>query len=337
MEDYNMACFVDNEIMSGNSVRLYDKYEYMNKQNYCTEFPNGGKIVFALPLHSIHIIFYDVNSSKIPNLYDLGYRSITDDRYLRTFICRSGSCEVTLDGKKEKLYSGQVLYDYSANDHGRFSFTSEYFQGVEIIIQLNAFDDDFSVYQMYKPIISAMNNSDNETGSNHSFITYYSSETEKIIDKFINSGFEGEESIVIIAYLVVLGSHLGIDIQNKKSDLTDNHVIIAKDIYDCLTNEFDKKWTAQYFAEKYRLSDSTVKRYFKKVYGFGFKEYQTKVVMENAAKLLTVTDLQISEISDMVGFSTYPMFTSSFKKYYGCSPSDYRNSKRVDNKFIYNS
>lgn len=324
-------CFVEDEKTSVNSVRLYDKSENMNKESYSIKLPNGGNIVCAFPTYGIHIFFYDVNSSKIPDLYNLGYRSTTDERYLRTFICRSGSCEFTLNGKKEKLYAGQVLYDYSVNDHGKFSFASEYFQGVEIIIKLDAFDDDFSVYQMYKPIISAMNVSENETGSNDSFISYYSSDTEKIIDKFINSGFEGDESIVIIAYLVVLGRHLGIDLRNKKSDLADNQMIIAKDIYDCLTNEFDKKWTAQYFADKYKLSDSTVKRYFKKVYGFGFKEYHTKVVMENAAKLLTITDLQISVISDMVGFLNYPMFTSSFKKYYGCTPSEYRRKATTKN------
>lgn len=318
------------ETMSKHSVGLYEQTEIKNKNHYSLEFPNGDKIVCYFPFSSIQIIFYDINSSDIPDLYNLGYRKLTDKRYLRAFICRNGSCEFAMDGKTDELSAGYSMFDFSVGDNGKFSFTCHEFKGVEINIQVDSFDEESpGVYRKFKPIIKAMKLPEKEMFLSDDYIFRYSSDTEKHLDSFLKAGFEGLENIVTVAYLVVLGRSLGVDIKNLQSNLTDSQLIIAKDIYDSLTNEYSERWRAQQFADKYSLGVSTVKRYFKKAYGFGFKEYQTKIIMEHASDLLTTTNLRISEISDMVGYSDYRFFTSAFKKYYKCTPSEYRNSYKV--------
>lgn len=308
--------------MSEKYVHFYDKKEH--KYNGNIELPDGGRIVSCLPFKSAQVIFYDIYSPKIPNLYELGYRKITDERYLRAFICRNGSSEFTVDKKTDELSAGQVMFDFSVGDNEKFSFTSSFFKGVEIVIQLSSFDKESQVYRFFKPVIKAMKLPEKEIFNSDDYIFTYSSETEKRLDMFLNAGFEGLEDIVTVAYLILLGRSLGEDLKKKSFNTTDNQLIIAQDIYDCLTNEFEKKWTAKYFADKYKLGESTVKRYFKKIYGYGFREYQTKVRMEYAAQMLTTSDIQISDISDKVGFADYRMFTNAFKRYYDCTPSEYR-------------
>lgn len=312
------------------SDRYVHFYEKEHKKSGRIELPDGGKIICYSPFNSAQVIFYDIHSPEIPNLYKLGYRKTTDERYLRAFICRNGSSKFTVDKKTDELSAGQVMFDFSVGDNGKFSFTSNYFIGVEIIIQLSSFDKESQIYRIFKPVIKAMKLPEKEIFNSDDYIFTYSSDTEKRLDMFLNAGFEGLEDIVSVAYLILLGRSLGGDLKKKSLDVTDRQLIIAQDIYDCLTNEFDKKWTAQHFADKYKVSDSTVKRYFKRVYGFGFKEYQTKVRMDYATEMLSTTDISISDISDMVGFSDYMIFTNAFKKYYGCTPSVYRSNANIN-------
>lgn len=55
-----------------------------------------------------------------------------------------------------------------------------------------------------------------------------------------------------------------------------------------------------------------------------FKTYK----LNRAAELLAEGEYNISEVADMTGFSTLSHFSTSFKRQFGCSPSDYISSVR---------
>jgi AraC-like DNA-binding protein len=52
--------------------------------------------------------------------------------------------------------------------------------------------------------------------------------------------------------------------------------------------------------------------------------YMQKLKMEQAAKLLNQTSLDITAIATSLGYPELYCFTRSFKRHYGCSPSKYR-------------
>lgn len=64
---------------------------------------------------------------------------------------------------------------------------------------------------------------------------------------------------------------------------------------------------------------------FKKSVGKSFTEYINGLRMEKARQLLEVERLKISEISDLTGFTDSNYFIRIFKKYFGLTPSEYRN------------
>ena len=64
--------------------------------------------------------------------------------------------------------------------------------------------------------------------------------------------------------------------------------------------------------------------YFKKTFGVNFVEYLNKVRLSHARELLRDTNLSIAEIGEKTGYLNSSTFTTTFKKYYGISPSDYR-------------
>ncbi|MCR4903822.1 MAG: helix-turn-helix transcriptional regulator [Butyrivibrio sp.] len=46
--------------------------------------------------------------------------------------------------------------------------------------------------------------------------------------------------------------------------------------------------------------------------------------MNKAAELLKTSDMTVSEIADRLGFYDCSSFRQSFKKYYGCSPRNFK-------------
>ncbi|TBL70902.1 response regulator transcription factor [Paenibacillus thalictri] len=72
------------------------------------------------------------------------------------------------------------------------------------------------------------------------------------------------------------------------------------------------------------MSDSYFSRCFKEELGIGFTEYVIKLRMEKAKVLLEEPESKTYEVAHVVGYSDYPHFSKSFKKYFGVAPNDYK-------------
>ena len=72
------------------------------------------------------------------------------------------------------------------------------------------------------------------------------------------------------------------------------------------------------------LSASYVCTFFKNETGQTLNQYLTEYRMEKAKQLLSDPRYKISEISSKVGYTDGNYFGKSFKKYFGFSPSEYR-------------
>lgn len=59
--------------------------------------------------------------------------------------------------------------------------------------------------------------------------------------------------------------------------------------------------------------------------GMGANDYIIKFKIEQAMRLLTDTSLNINEIADRTGFTTARYFSTVFKQYTGCSPTQYKD------------
>jgi two-component system response regulator YesN len=68
-----------------------------------------------------------------------------------------------------------------------------------------------------------------------------------------------------------------------------------------------------------------ISRLFKKEMGETFLETLTKYRLKKACELLSDFDYKIYEISSMVGIFDPGYFSQVFKKYYGLTPSEYRD------------
>lgn len=66
---------------------------------------------------------------------------------------------------------------------------------------------------------------------------------------------------------------------------------------------------------------------FKDEMGVGFMKYKMEKQMEKAKLLLGNPVYKIYSVSEMVGFTDEKYFSKQFKKYTGCTPKEYRNSR----------
>ena len=91
-------------------------------------------------------------------------------------------------------------------------------------------------------------------------------------------------------------------------------------------NYADANLNIEYIAEQAGLSVSHVKSVFKAETGITVSKYLRHYRLEKASELLTDSDIPINLISEQTGFGNQSYFYTVFKKYYSCTPNEYRNS-----------
>src|SRR5690606_5654077 len=84
--------------------------------------------------------------------------------------------------------------------------------------------------------------------------------------------------------------------------------------------------TLSELAKVVKMNPSYVSQLFKKEVGITVNEYILRSKVEEAQKLLTLTDTSIAEIYSLLNFYDQSYFTKVFKKYSGMTPRKYRES-----------
>ncbi|UOQ47653.1 response regulator [Gracilibacillus caseinilyticus] len=83
-------------------------------------------------------------------------------------------------------------------------------------------------------------------------------------------------------------------------------------------------FSLQEVADYIGVSESYFSRSFKEEMNISFIKYVIHIRMAKAKELIQNADMSITKIAFEVGFSDYPHFSKSFKKYYGLTPNEYR-------------
>lgn len=87
---------------------------------------------------------------------------------------------------------------------------------------------------------------------------------------------------------------------------------------------FRDSLTLELLSSEFYLSESYLSRTFKKLTGFALTEYIGMTRVKEAQKLLRETNKRITDISEEVGFGSFPHFQKVFKELTSLSPRDYR-------------
>lgn len=100
---------------------------------------------------------------------------------------------------------------------------------------------------------------------------------------------------------------------------------MMREMTQYITNHFqDYELSVESLADMVKLSPGYFGKLFRENTGKSVNEFLNELRMKSAGELLTGTTLTVNEISNRVGFNNSTYFITTFKKYYGMSPSFYR-------------
>jgi len=114
---------------------------------------------------------------------------------------------------------------------------------------------------------------------------------------------------------------------------TETQVDIAKRIEKIITSDLRQHHPAWELAAQFSISETSLKNYFRGVYGQNISVYLREMRMKEATRLLASTRLPVAEVAEQVGYTNQSKFASVFKKQYQMSPLEYRRSIHLDSLF----
>lgn len=97
-----------------------------------------------------------------------------------------------------------------------------------------------------------------------------------------------------------------------------------------MLNNHTKKISLSEMAKYVHVSESHLSHSIKEATGMNFEELLNLYRSEDAARLLLATNMSITKVSYECGFSDQKYLNSFFKKFFGCSPADYRTKNQPD-------
>lgn len=110
----------------------------------------------------------------------------------------------------------------------------------------------------------------------------------------------------------------------EKEPYNEIELNLMREVFDLLEKQFHSRITARDAAKQCKLSYSYFSRKIKAVTGRSFTELLNYVRITEAEKLLSTTNMTVTEIAVTVGYSSTSYFIQQFKVYKKTSPYQFR-------------
>ena len=116
----------------------------------------------------------------------------------------------------------------------------------------------------------------------------------------------------------------------RRAMFTGGQMRIAEQVEALLTEDLKRTWTLAELSEQFGVSETSLKTYFKSVYGRTIASYLRQKRMRKAAELLTDPDRKRSvlDVALDVGYENQSKFAAAFKNEYGVPPLEYKRNQK---------
>ena len=102
-----------------------------------------------------------------------------------------------------------------------------------------------------------------------------------------------------------------------------------RSIVSYCTRNFSEDLSLSVLEEKLHLNKYYISHLFSNRLGIRFNDYINSLRISEACRFLLNTDLNVTEISELVGFNTLRTFNRAFTKQIGASPTEYRKNENI--------
>lgn len=289
-----------------------------------------GKLTTVFLDDSCLFILIQIRSTKITERIEESTRGL---RKLKINYCSGGRCELRLkSGERTFLTAGEIAVDTGQAESSFFYPNGEY-TGFEVIFHV---EEALRGQECEKAV---------SLPSAATFLYHHLEEQTKpwirTAGKFLSDFYDvfqyyaeahfGNNLLYIkCTELLTYLAHLDFgQVQVKRTYYSESQVEIAKRAKELICSDLSRRHTARELAERFGVSETSLKNYFRSVYGCGYAEFQQSARMEKAAEMLRSTENKLADIGLKVGFSTQAKFSAAFKACFGVTLLEYRRKCKL--------
>ena len=276
----------------------------------------------------LHLIYFDIHAQSLPG----EIKENASFHPLQFSYCGGGRIELLLDDNSY-IYLRENDFCFSKQTSQNESyFPTKYYHGITLY-----FDPDFfseanrSMADIWGLDFSRLQEIYLE--NKETYIAEASNKVRAILERLWQA-YETPSPFYMKLYILELLHRLldekSICAEKVCTFYTSIQVEIAKKAERILTNDLRQHIPMKQIAEQLGVSETSLKNYFRGVYGKNVSDYLRDLRMSVAEKLLSETKMPISEIASAVGYTKQGKFAEVFRQQFQMNPLEYRRAKRLE-------
>ncbi|HBF64586.1 MAG TPA: AraC family transcriptional regulator [Clostridium sp.] len=249
--------------------------------------------------------------------------------YIEINHCREGRIEFTFHEDYFYLTKGDFSLNVKHESPHESYFPLSHYHGVSVLIDLDRAPENLNC------ILEDINVSPKVLGEkfcndSFCFIARPTAQLEHLFWELysvpisIRKGFFKNKVLELLLHLF----HYEDTSQNEicKRSVKKSSVNLAKNVCNYLTEHMESHITITELGEIFHVSQTTLKKSFKDVYGVSIYSFIRRQKMQVAALLLRQTESTVLEIAGKCGYDNGSKFAGAFKNVIGMTPNEYRNT-----------
>lgn len=295
----------------------------------CFQYKLGdeqGWVYMCFPFPNCYLWANDIHMNHIPSI------NTEPEDLIKINICLSGHCETLLeDGRYVYMEPGMISIDSNAAN-AAFQYQTSLYQGIEIAVERQKWEEspNLLLEELGLNIADLEQLLQKRKGS---YLGRYGISLQAISEKIYAYLTGGEGDIYdyrfLLLQLIYELKHKGITAVERDIFLTRGQREIAQESEKIMTEDLRERHSVEELANRFKVSPSSLKKYFELRFGQPVSVYMRERRMDFAKRQLTQTNRNIIEIAEMVGYSNQGKFCGVFKKQVGVTPLEYRRQNVV--------
>lgn len=287
------------------------------------EMPDGYMaLTYYSVLPGIHIAFNDIHTTTVPVSGGLSF-----EHSLIVNFCLEGRCEFHLSEDNYSYIDKNHMSVSTRMVQDSFYYPSGFYQGWEIYALPDTFTDEtrqtLKLFAINFEQLSNLYGKDVSCITSEPFLTLW-----KMLDQNRQVYSVGNIRLLCLQILLHLTDQRLL-MQSPQPFLTRTQAALAKKAQEILLKDLSRHISAASIAASLGVSETSLKNYFRSVYGMNLSTYLNHKRMELAAKLLSESDQNISDIAKACGYVNQGRFAKVFKDFYHMKPLDYRRNEHL--------
>ncbi|MCR5144963.1 MAG: AraC family transcriptional regulator [Lachnospiraceae bacterium] len=295
-----------------------------------------GKMIWKTLSENLYLGYMDIHSANLPeSIFASDLFREPEETVLKINYCSKGKCEVRLkSGDSTFVAGGELSIDYgnTGNNQNAFYYPTTEYGGVELLYyKSDEYGDKLPLFKgenLFDNLIEKFIDRDVP------YITMCDTRIRRAMED-LREDLLDAASIDIhnrnddlieadIIRLLLLLQNIDFSEEKRRIYCTPSQVEIVKESMKIISSNLNKRYSAAELAARFGVSETSLKNYFKAVYGKGYSDIITDLRMTKSAKLILENDKKMGEIAMSVGYQNQSKFSEAFRKYHGMLPMEYK-------------